>query len=411
MDERVNSIRELEAARRADDERLQALLAELGAGLLGRLETESLPGDGDGSGGGIAKSPQGIREEYRRLRDRAAADRDAVAVIEAAAARLRELDAVIARREKDYAEMSHELPQLQSRLGEILLRDSAGGGPDGAPVDAPAAGAPAAGGAAILAPFREPLADALARKREREARSAGPERPAGGGISRIGRGARALAARAAIPLIDGEIERIHRSAGERVVQAGPGAAILDNAGDAARELAARAAALDAARTALGGELAALREERRRAAADAGTSPARRVRAIQAQIERTDAEARAAAARFGAFTLDPAFETCFGALMGDADRELAGRIAAARAAIAETDRQAARIRAAIEADEERAGVDRLNREIDAQRRKIAAAEAAIADLAGRIAAAEARIAGLRKIMEGTTEQAGQTNGEE
>ncbi|MDR2185154.1 MAG: DivIVA domain-containing protein [Treponema sp.] len=362
MDGRRKSIRDLEQRRERDLESLNLLLKTLGEALLARWEKVR---EFSGFSAEIG--------EYRRLVREIAASEGAIKAARTEMEQFKELEARIIAAERETAEQIKQNAGLNISLGELLLEDGAFGD--------------------FTAPYRRQIAALVPKIRSLEHRLEELEDKDGNGVfSWIGKGAQGLVLRSFLGKSQGNLRRIHESAGEQFILAEKDkmppadAEVLKICGEIGRVRAS----LDA----LGRETAALREERQRLFDFFGAEgyPVKRIQILEKNLFRMREDLSILALNFG------------GALTGGKplpedlsgeDRSLLERIETLRETVKTHEGQIEKLKASLAIDGEKRKIAGMRRSIEQHKKRIAAGEAAIADLEERIAGSNRRIEELQQ----------------
>jgi predicted nucleic acid-binding Zn-ribbon protein len=382
MDERKKTIRDLEDKKQANLEGVNRLLEALGETLLTRKGgLGSVPGEKGPQGGGgdpdvPADSPQGTRENYRRLLREIADGGDIIKSTEADTRRLKELDDEIAGKEKRNSDNRKGIALLYAQLGQCVLSDPAFSG--------------------FSTAYKDQTDDVFARIDAQELKLDELEQQTGGILSWLGKNAQGLVVKTALVRNRAALHKIYRSAGERFVLSGedPGAGDED-----ARDLYEKIADLRRNSEDLAGEIIRLKEERRKIGDlfSAGGGPVKRVLNLEKQIAKAKEELRTVYRLFGEYALNPVWKDYYAPFLMAEDSAQGEKIDFLKKSVRDTETRIEKLRAAIAIDDEKAEIEKLKCSIEDQRRKIRAAQDVITDLETRISGAEHHIEELTKLL--------------
>jgi hypothetical protein len=427
MDERKRTIRELREQRQEDLSALSRLLEELGAALLERLappgeagepaapETPGAADDIPGTAGGGAgipaetagektiagapldeqtgvsvkgrglshargaipmPSPEDTADYHRYLREIGDCEGD-IRSINAGIIRLKELEDAVRQAEGACSEGLKTMSGLYTRLGEFVL-------------EAPCF-------AEFAEPYRKQLDDLVLKVRSLEDRLDGlTEGGEANFFSWIGKGAQSVVIRSFLGKNQKNIQRIFTAAGEQFTRS----AFREGDADAGfRDILNEIEEGRRVQAELTGELARLREERRRTgeSLSSGGSPQRRIRALERQILHAREQLRGVYLRYGTRLEGAPSHKGLGDLLTADDRFLTDRIRQLRKSIRDHEGRIEILEASLAIDEEREGIAKKEKAIVEQRQRIALSEKTIADLTGQIEEARRRIEELSRKL--------------
>jgi regulator of replication initiation timing len=374
VDERKNSIRDLEKKKRETLEDLNKLRETWGASLLSRLEAE----DSDRFAGELG--------QRRHFLETIAAFKGRIQALEDGRLRLRDLEKELAEKDKTAAEKAGALKELYIGLGEIALQnDSAFAVED--PLKAQADSL-----AARIGAQQEKLAELEEGKNHSV-------------FSWIGNNTKGALIRSRLSKSQADLSRIYGSTGEQFFAA------LEREGDLpAGDSPARIRALRQELSLLKKSSASLREERGMLRESLGMEgnfrnfrASKKIRETEQLIKR---EQEQLASLYGAFgqrlcvlfagseTSEAAGESAW--LQGE-DKNILARARQMEGQIAAYEAGIEKLRASIRIDEERNAIDKMKRSILSHRQRIAAGENAIAGLEKQIAEANRHIEELMKLF--------------
>lgn len=368
MDERKKTIRELAEKKREARSASDLILEELGLALLART---ALPGEDAGDEFPFSTYTAEHRRILKEIEDTGAL----IKTIEADTLRLRELEEEASSKEGENSGYIRELSDLYTGLGEILINDPAFASDTGF--------------------FRQQIEDLIPRIKSLEGRLEDLSGRSNANVfTWIGKNAQSMVIRSFLGKNQNNLQRIYESAGENFAAAEHEK--VSN-GDAA-DLLGKAGALKQKIADLEGDLAALREERRKIADSfsAGGNPAKKIQALKQHIAHTRDELRILAVNFGREAQERQREKDFTDLITGSEEELLAKIRKISSEIKEYEAQIAKLEASLAIDEERAGIEKMIKAIEEQRQRIVAAETAIAGLTKQIEAAEKHIQELVKM---------------
>ncbi|MDR3122508.1 MAG: hypothetical protein LBU16_01855 [Treponema sp.] len=371
MDQRKNSIRELEEKKRETLENLNKLLETWGETLLSRLDRE----DPDRFAGELGR--------YRHFRETIAVFKGRIQTLEHDTLRLRDLEKELAEKGAGAAEKTGALKELYIRLGEIALQHDAA-------FDSEAS--------------LKAQADALTARINAWQEKLGEleEGKTAGILSWIGGSAQGIVIRSRLTKNQAGLNRIYRSAGEQffaVLERQDGGDIP--AGDIPTQIRAlrqELALLEESCAALRDEGGTLRESLGIGGNSRYFNPAKKIRDLEQRIAREQEQLLGHCAAFGnqLCCLHADSEADEGAWLQTEDktvlekaREMQGRIAGHEAAITE-------LKASLQIDEERNAIDKMKKSMLSHRQRIAASESAIAGLEKQIEESNRHIGELMKI---------------
>jgi hypothetical protein len=362
MDRRKKNMVELENKKRESLHSLDLILEDLGSRLLERI--------------GEADFPSADVMEYRRLREEALDSQDSIKTIEADYLRLQALDEDIESKEALQTARRRELSVLYRDLGKGILED---------PTDRE-----------LPAFFRQRGDILLPRVAALEARLRDintTEKPSL--FSWIGKSAQTLVIRSSLAKARNELSRLYETAGEQFSHPGGAEAPAAKTGPVEK-----IQNLKEQSQTLAEDLAALREDRRKMAADTGAhgGPLKRIRDLEKHLSRIKEEFTVLYRHFGGEAAAGA-KKHFAALLDEVDLQSLEKIALIRKTIGNYEGEITKLKTSLAVDEHKLEIQKLERAITEQRNRIAAAETAIAEYTKKRAEAQDLIEKL--ILAGKT----------
>jgi hypothetical protein len=377
MDLRKKTIRNLETKKSEDLACANKILGELGEDLLIRLEIPDASAPGplcpeapDGN------SPEGIREEYKRLLKEIDSSEGRIKVIEAENARYQDLEKEISRKEEENSENAREISLLYVQLGQYILAD-----PEFE---------------TFTLPFKDEMDDLLRKIDNHEAKLEELEQKEGNIFTWLGNNARTLVVKGMLSKNQSALHKIYRAAGERFIESGfsPEEEKIE-----VRNLTEKAVALKHESGELAAETANLRDEYKKLAGEFAKlgHPVRRVPVLEKQIASARETIRELCVDFGVFAADPAWQDYFAPFLENDDRERSVRVNELRSSVRDAGLQIEKLRAAMAIDSEKAEIEKLRKSIAGEKNKIETARLAIAELESLIAGSEKHIGELAKKL--------------
>ncbi|MDR0718057.1 MAG: hypothetical protein LBF78_00355 [Treponema sp.] len=377
MDLRKKTIRDLETKKSEDLAYANKILGELGKDLLIRLEIPDAPAPGplcpeapDGN------SPEGVREEYKRLLKEIGSNEGRIKVIEAENLRYQDLEKEISRKEEENSENVREISLLYVQLGQYILAD-----PEFE---------------TFTLPFKDEMDDLLRKIDNQEAKLEELEQKEGNIFTWLGNNARTLVVKGMLSKNQSALHKIYRTAGERFIESGfsPEEGEIE-----VRNLAEKAVALKHKSGGLTAEIVNLKDEHKKLAGEFAKfgHPVRCIQALEKQIACARETIRGLCVDFGGFAVDPAWQDYFAPFLKDDDRERSVRVNELRASMRDAELQIEKLRAAMAIDSEKAEIEKLRKSIAGEKNKIEAARLAIAELESLIAGSEKHIGELEKKL--------------
>jgi chromosome segregation ATPase len=370
MDERRKTIRELEDKKRANQESINLMLADLGEILLSRIGGEEVPA------GGSLEFPLA---EYRRLLGEIAGSEELIRRIEEDTARLRKLEEEIQRKEQQSSGYLRDISAAHIKLGELLLEDPQ--------FEDFASGYSQQAGALI------------SKIRSLEERLESFEGKNGANVfAWIGKSAQTMVLSSFLAKTQDNLRRLYASAGEKFFQTRSAEA------RGRGEAGALIAEIDDQRklsTELSSELVLLRGERRKIGESFGSegSPVKQIQGQEKHIRHVREELRSLYLVFGEKAADLRLRNEFKPLLEPGDLAILERAGEIREIIDNIEDQIEKLKASLAIDDEKAEIEKLRGSIGEHRQRIAAGEKAIAGLEARIAESDRRIEELNRFLEG------------
>lgn len=378
MDERTNTIRNLEAKKLADIKARNRLLEGLGEALFQRIGEGEPFGGGDTPGGGApeAETPAGILSEYRGLQKEIAVSGDTIKSLESEVSRLKELEGAASVKEEEKTRLDAELEDAYAEIGKGLIEDPDFHDTSGV--------------------VRQQEENLLARIDEHERKLEDLETKEGGIFAWLGKNARMTVSKTALSKNRAALQKLYRAVGEKFLAANrPELASGENAFAAGRagELKERTALLAADISGIKAECRKIGE-----AFGADGSPSRRINGLEKHITQTRGKFPAVNLRMGAFAAGDGGREPLSAFLRDEDAPVLEDAARIKTGIEETELAVEKIKAAIRIDDEKAEIEKRKKAIGAQRQKITAANEAITEHEKSIAETERRIEELRVFID-------------
>jgi DNA repair exonuclease SbcCD ATPase subunit len=377
MDLRKKTIRDLETKKSEDLACANKILGELGEDLLIRLEIPDAPAPGplcpeapDGN------SPEGLREEYKRLLKEIASSEDRIKGIEAENGRYQDLEKEISRKEEENSENVRKLSLLYVQLGQYILAD-----PEFE---------------TFTLPFKDEMDNLLSKIDSQEAKLEELEQKEGNIFTWLGNNARTLVVKGMLSKNQSALHKVYRAAGERFIESG----FSPEEGEIEiRNLAEKAISLKHESGGLAAEIASLRDEHKKLAGEFARlgHPVRRIQGLEKQIALARENIRELCVGFGVFAVDPAWRDYFAPFLKSDDRERSVRVDELRSSMRDAELQIEKLRAAMAIDSEKAEIEKLRKSIAGEKNKIEAARRAIAELESLIDASEKHIGELAKKL--------------
>ena len=375
MDERKNLIRDLEGKRNEDREERNRLLERLGETLIKRIG-ESNPFDEDSGetqdaalAGKTGTSPGAVLEEYRLLQKEVDELLENISALEAEALRLKELEAVISKKEAEHSHHKQELEEISVMLGRQLL--------------------PAPEFEDLTGSSKQQEEDLLEKIEELESKLETLDEQGGGILSWLGKNAQMVLSKGMLQKNRSALRRLYRSTGEKFLSLEHEKTPDGDAGrtlEKARELKEYLNSLDA-------DLASLKGDRRKIMELFGndSSPSRRIAGIEKRISHIKMQFPHIYLSLGIL----ASKSCgqnqadsgISQLLEEKDHEVLEKAEALNARIAERELGIKKINTAINIDKKKNEIEKLNKSIEAQKGKIAFAEEAIDGYKRQIAVSE------------------------
>ncbi|MDR0554762.1 MAG: hypothetical protein LBG76_08200 [Treponema sp.] len=373
MDERRKTVRELEERQREDLLALNAMLEKLGGSVLPRLEG----GDAADSGRIGIPAPED-RAEYRELIKEIENSQEDIRTVEGDVARFKELEDAVQHKEGEYTERNKELAEYYARMGERVLEEKAY--------------------ESFAEPFRQQLEVLVPKIKSLEDRlDVLEERGDANVFTWIGKSAQGMVLRGFLGKSQGNLRRIYQAAGEKFAASSPSEPIQDEnvlrmRGDIEKQRNAQAV--------LSGELARLKEERRKLgdSLEGEGNPGRRIQSLERHIHHAEEKLRDLYRRYGRQLEDLSAVEDLGSLLAEEDLPLLDQISALRAAMAEYARRIEKLKAALDIEETQVEISKLEKAIAGQRARIAACEMAIDQYEKKIIRANDRIEELGKLIQ-------------
>lgn len=361
MDHRKKNIAELEQKKRESLRSLDLLLEDLGSRLLERA--------------GEAGFPSTDVREYRRLWKEALDAQDRIKAIEEGYLHLQALDEEIEAKEVLQTARRGELSVLHRDLGKAVLDD-----PQNQEIPA----------------FFRQRADLLSPQVDTlEARLADMETEETPNIfSWFGKKTRTLMTRSSLKKAKKKLHQLYETAGEQFSHSGGAESPAAKTG-----FLGKIQKLREQSRALAEDLAELRENRRKTAADTEIrgGPLKGIQELEKHIGRIKEELAALYRRFGEAAAAGAKKR-FASLLHEDDQPSLGKIALIRKTVRDYDGEIERLQASLAVDEAKGEVRRLEKAVTEQRNRIAAAETVIAEYTQKIQETQARIEELAKLLE-------------
>lgn len=356
MDYRKKSIADLENRKQKALDSLNLIVEDFGARLLKRageagFSSEAVP-------------------VYRRLQQEAADSADLVKGIEEDSLRLQALDEDIEQKKAEQAARLENLSGLYRSLGQQGLEDPQYGD---------------------MAVFYRQRADILIPRMEAlEARLGELEAKEGANVfTWFGKSVQAMAARSLLAKSRKDLDRLHEEAGEQFSRPGEQALPPPAGKNGLREDIENLKRLvrDSA-----GELAALREERRKTGIgiNAEGGPVVRIQGLEKQIARVKQELKNLYRQFGEEATKAGHKKNFASLLNEDDKQTLEKIALLRKTLKEYDREIEKNEVSLAVDEEKKKIEKLEQAIKEQRDRIAGAEKIIAEYTQKQEASRTRV---------------------
>jgi DNA repair exonuclease SbcCD ATPase subunit len=368
MDERKNTIKELEDEKRSAREGLVQLEGHLGEMLLERLRQDG------------ASTCWEHLSEYLRLLSEIADSEEYIKRIEADVQRLKVVETAIDGNEQLLAVQSKQLVERHTTLGgEILAEPEL---------------------IAYSQSYQTELDAIMSKIEELETKLDGLTGKEGekiGIFSRIGKNVQGLVLRSSLGKNQEQIRKLCEATGENFT-------LAENptGNEKLSDLATEVEELRSQKRSFVDELTALKEERGKIneTFNKEGNPSRHIKSLEKDITEIHDGIHVLYAKAGRETADAAFADQLDALetsLNDDETALLDKIALARERIQGIETRIASLKAAIAIDEEKEAIARHCMSIEDQRRRIAESKRAIADFEARIGEAQQRIAELSKLL--------------
>jgi len=373
MDERKNTIRDLENKNAADNEARNKVFEGLGESLFKRIgDTELFPALNDPG----PNTPGVILADYRRLQKEIDESVELIKSLEADIVRLKELEDEISSAEEELSRIEKELTEVYVRLGKIILASDR--------MDE------------FCESFKQQEQALIVKIGEHEKKLAELEGKEGNILTWIGKNAQMAVTKAFLSKNRSDLERIYLGIGENAFSGAPSVIAEDASSWKSTEDAQKTAALKEHLSSVSVKLAMLKGERRQMGGlfEADISPARRIQGLEKRISFVREEFPAVYGRMGLYAAEGEGKEVLSPFIKEEDGEVFEAASQIKTKMAERALEIDKIKTAIKIDEEKAEIENAGKSIARERQKISAAEAAIADLEKQIGEAEARI----KVME-------------
>jgi len=395
MDERKNTIRELEKKKQADIEGRIRLLERFGETLFQRIgEGEHfLLNTGDAAGAMLI--------EYRRMQNDISLAVGNIRSIEATMEKLAKLEESISEKEAEYSRKEKKLGELHADLGKALLLTADSG--------------------EISGSLRQQEEILLEKIEGQEKKLVELEDKEGGIFKWLGKNAQMAVSKALLLKNKTALQRVYRNTGEKYLsdrpevlaetgqdidlnessskdadgerqnkEGGISALETDELEGDASDAAVEALELRRLMSSLADDLLTLRDERRNIKEILGTAgtPSRRIQGLEKQIMQIKDKLPGVCFRFGVLATEG--NGSLSSLVLEEDKPVLERAKLLKVRIAGEELEIEKLNAVISIDIEKSGIEKMNRAIIGQRQKIADAEEAITGLERRITESEKRI---------------------
>ena len=387
MDEKRNTIQELEKKKKADIDARNSLLKGLGEALFQRI------GEGEPFSQDTGDSPGILLAEYRGLLKEIAESADLIKNLEADIVRLKELEGEISTNESEYTRLAKELVELNIKLGKELL------------------GIPGFDDRAVYSKQQEEIL--LAKIAELERKLEALDEREGGILAWLGKNAQIAVSRALLLKNRSTLERVYRSIGEKILNAeakaesGTSEAVQQDGSSSTEVLKGEAAGLlvEARRhkeqiSSLNAELSMLRGQRREIGGIfAEGSPAQRIQGLEKRIAFVKQDFPSLYLRFGTLATESSGKEALSSFLKEEDDLVLQNTENLKSRIGETELEIEKIKAAISIEGEKAEIEKMKKAIAGQQQKITSAEEAINGLEKQIAESEKHIEELNAFIQG------------
>ena len=368
MDERKNTIKELEEKKRTLSELRSRLFEGLGEALIQRIGEEEpfLENTGD--------KPGGILTDYRKLQNEISESNEKIKVLEADAQKLKDIEVEISEKESEKFQLSKELEDVNVRLGKALLAD---------PEFEEIAGT-----------YSAQEENFLAKIEEQELKLEELEEKEGGIFAWLGKNAQMAVSRTLLSKYRTSLKRVYHSAGEKLLLSEQGES-LD------KDLAAEAYRLCEVLSTLNESLANLKNERRQIGESFGSdgTPARRINGLEKHIAHIKGEFPAVYLRMGSLASEDDGRKALSSFLNEEDQDILDKAEHHRVQIIESESQIKKIKVEISIDKEKAEVEKIRKSILNQKQKITSAESQILDYENQIVECNERIEELEMQIKG------------
>jgi len=379
MDERKNIIKVLEEKKTSDTDEKNRLLEGLGETLLNRIGDSEPFKDDPGSVLGA------VLEEYRLLQKEIAESSEMIKALEADTRKQKELEAIIAEKEKEHSRTESELDEITVILGKQLL-------PDPEFDD-------------ISGSSKQQEENLILKIEDLEKKLEELEEQKGGFLGWLGKNAQMAMSKNLLQRNRSTLQRLYRSVGKKFLSMEQEKIPDTEAAETlqkAREIKDQLSSIEA-------DLAEQIAERKKITETFGAegTPARRITGFEKRIAHVKGQFSKVYVRFG--TLAATFEPRAGKkqsapwikklapFFNEKDHEVLEKIELLDTQIAERELGIKKINASLSIDKKNAEIEKLNKAIENQQEKITFAEEAISGYKKKIAASETEIEELETFL--------------
>ncbi|MCL2006464.1 MAG: hypothetical protein FWG77_00100 [Treponema sp.] len=347
MDERRNTIKELEEKKRTLAETRNNLFRQLGETLLQRI------GDGEYFTKEADDRAGVILTEYRKHLSEISESVEIIKTLEIDGQRFKTLDDEIALKETEKFQVTGELEEIFVRLGKAMLAN-----PDFEE---------------LAEPFSAQEEGLLAKIEEQERKLEDLEEREGGIFAWLGKNAQMAVSKTLLSKYRSNLKRLHHSAGEKLLSSGQCETLDGEAAETAHRLNGSLSSLTA-------DLSILKGERRKIAESFGSdgTPTRRIQRLEKHITHVKGEFPDIHLRLGSLTDEEGGKEQFSSLLKKEDNSIFENADQIKSQIADVDVEIGKVKAAINIDREKAEIEKIKKSIQNQRQKIITAESAISE---------------------------------